>query len=319
MAAEEPKKKKKEKGKSFLETVREIDAKEAQQEAEREEKQRQLLEEREAREKEEYAKKIQQDRIELIRMKQGVIQESDRIYEEKEEKPKLSVWKKITNFFYHSKWWLGIAAFLAAVFVYLIVDYVTKVRPDLIIMVLTDNSDVQSRSRELEAYFTQFVDDENGDGKKKVDMYCIPVTDNIGQMDYYTGDATTLSVQFQLADAIMVLTDTKANEYILSDETLADLEHLYPDDEHIRGKGYYLRYTDFATKIGYMDKVDRDLSIGLRKPTKTYDSIEEMQENYEIAVKVLERIMADLDGTEPPPDAPKTEPASEAAVTETEE
>ena len=57
---EQPKKHKKEKGKSLLETMREIDAKEAEKEAEAEERRQALLAEREKKEKEEYAKKIQQ-------------------------------------------------------------------------------------------------------------------------------------------------------------------------------------------------------------------------------------------------------------------
>ena len=59
---EQPKKHKKEKGKSLIETMREIDAKEAQKEAEAEERRQAILAEREKKEKEEYAKKIQQDR-----------------------------------------------------------------------------------------------------------------------------------------------------------------------------------------------------------------------------------------------------------------
>ena len=74
-------KKKKEKGKSFLETMREIDAKEQQQEEAREAAMQAQLAEQEKREKEAYEKKIQQDRIELIRLKQCVITESDRIAE----------------------------------------------------------------------------------------------------------------------------------------------------------------------------------------------------------------------------------------------
>ena len=37
---------------------------------------------------------------------------------------------------------------------------------------------------------------------------------------------------------------------------------------------------------------------------RSYDSEEEMQENYDIAAKVLERIMADLDNTQEPEDLP---------------
>lgn len=301
---EQPKKHKKEKGKSLLETMREIDAKEAEKEAEAEERRQALLAEREKKEKEEYAKKIQQDRIELMRLKQGIITESDTIYEEKEEKPKMSFWKKLGNFLYHSKWWLGITVFIVGVFVFLIVDYVTKVRPDMIVLLITDDTEMQNHRQQLEEYLEQFTDDENGDGKIQVDIYPIPVTDNIGENDYYTGDATKLSTQMMMADSVMVITDAKANRYIYADETLEDLETAFPGHKNIRGNGYYLRHTDFATKIGYPGNVDRDLSIGLRKPVKTYDSKEEMQENYDIAAKVLERIMADLDNTQEPEDLP---------------
>ena len=72
--SEQPKKHKKEKGKSLIETMREIDAKEAQKEAEAEERRQEILAEREKKEKEAYAKKIQQDRIELMRLKQGIME-----------------------------------------------------------------------------------------------------------------------------------------------------------------------------------------------------------------------------------------------------
>ena len=316
--SEQPKKHKKEKGKSLLETMREIDAKEAEKEAEAEERRQALLAEREKKEKEEYAKKIQQDRIELMRLKQGIITESDTIYEEKEEKPKMSFWKKLGNFLYHSKWWLGITVFIVGVFVFLIVDYVTKVRPDMIVLLITDDTEMQNHRQQLEEYLEQFTDDENGDGKVHVDIYPIPVSDNIDDMDYFTGNSTKLSAEFQMGEAVMVITDAKANEYIMADETLTDLSEKYTGHENIRGNGYYLRHTDFATKIDYPGNVDRDLSIGLRAPVKTSDSKEKMQKTYDVAEKVLLRVMDDLDNTTEPEDIVTTEPA-ETAVTTTKE
>lgn len=303
-------KKKKEKGKSFLETMREIDAKEQQQEEAREAAIQQQIAEKEKREKEAYAEKIRQDRIELMRLKQGVITKSDRIHEETESKPKLPLGKKISNFFYHNKWWLGITCVLVLLFGYMAYQEITKVDPDFVVMVLTDNEQLQKKSQALQAYFESFIADENGDGKKVVSIYCIPVTDDIDDMDYYTGNATKLSTQMQMADGVMLLTDAKANDYISDEDTLVNLETLYPNDSHVREYGYYLRYTDFAQKIGYTDgKLDRDLCISLRIPKKTYDSLEEMQENYAIAENVLQQVMADLDNTEPPEDTPQTEPA----------
>ena len=69
-----------------METVREIDARERQAEKEREIKQQELLEQQEKAEKEAYAQKIREERIELMRLKQGVITESETIHEEQEEK-----------------------------------------------------------------------------------------------------------------------------------------------------------------------------------------------------------------------------------------
>ncbi|MBQ8688679.1 MAG: hypothetical protein IJ512_09105 [Ruminococcus sp.] len=288
-------KKKKNKGKSFLETVREIDEKERQREEELEERRQQILAERKKKEQEAYEKRIREERIELMRLKQGVITESEIIHEEKEEKPKLSFWKKIANFLYHSKWWLGITVFLVGVFGYMIIDYILQVRPDMIVMVLTDDPDLQLSSKALSEYFEQYVEDYNEDGKITVDIYPIPVTSDISVGDYYTGNMTKLSSQFQLADSIMVISDAVADETILADETLVNLEALFPDNKNVRGNGFYLRNTDFMEQIGSPDLVlDRDIYVGLRKVTKTFDTEAEMQKNYDIAYGVLEQMMEDL-------------------------
>ena len=223
---QEDKKNKKEKGKSFLETVREIDEKEKRMEEEAEEKRRQILAEKQKKEREEYDKRIRQERIELMRLKQGVITESEMIPTKDDEAPKLSFWKKIGNFFYHSKWWLVITVFIVSVFTYMIVDYITTVRPDMIVMVLTDDLTLQSSNDYLSNYFEQYVDDVNEDGEISVDIYRIPIDNDISNAEYYTGNMTKLSSQFQLADSIMVITDAVANEKILAEETLVNLEEL---------------------------------------------------------------------------------------------
>lgn len=294
----EPKKRK-----SFSETIKDIDEKQRQQEEALEERRQKIIAERRKREQQAYEERIKQEKIELIRLKQGVIEESEIIHEISDEKVKLPVGKQIYNFFYHNKWWLWITLFLVALGIYLIVDLVTRVKPDLAIMILTDNENFQLNTQAISEYFEQFTEDENGDGKVNVSIYAIPVTDNINTMDYYTGDATLLSMKLQEGESVMIITDTKANAYINGDEILAPLNELYPDNKNIRENGYYLRNTDFAEKIGYSDDdglIDRDICISLRavKDTRN-DSIENMQKNYDIAKKVLERVMEDLDNTKP--------------------
>lgn len=286
---------KKNKPKSFLETVREIDEKERKREEEIEEKRRQILDNRRKKEREAYDKKIYQERIELMRLKQGIIDKSETIHEEKDIKTKNSLWKRIGNFFYHNKWWLVITVFITAIFGYMAFDYFTAIHPDMIVMVLTDDQTLQSTNDYLSNYFEQFIDDINNDGKIHVEIYNIPVDDNISVSEYYNGNMTKLSSQFQMADAIMVITDAVANKTILADDTLVNLEGIFPDNKNVRNTGFYIRNTDFMEKVGYTGVVlDRDICIGLRKPVKTMDSKAEMQENYDIALSVLEKIMDDL-------------------------
>lgn len=305
---------KKKKGKTLLETMREVDAKEAKREAEWEEQQREALARKKKEEQAAYDKRIRQERIELLRMKQGLEPQDASFLETKTEKPKLSLWRRIYNFFYANIWWLGITSFLVVLFGYLALDLILRVRPDMIVLLLTDDAELQLMDEELEAYFEAFTDDENGDGRVKVTIYAIPVTDDIAERDYYTGNATKLSTQLTRADSVMVLTDAKANKYIDAEDILVDLTDLYPDDEHVREQGYYLRHTDFATKIGYPGNVDRDLSLGLRQVRETYDSRAQMQDNYEIAKKVLDRVVASLAGTEEPADSTAETEAAEPAT-----
>ena len=185
----------------------------------------------------------------------------------------------------------------------------------MIVLLLTDDTEMQNHTQQLEEYLEQFTDDENGDGKVHVDIYPIPVSDNINDMDYYTGNATKLSAEFQMGEAVMLFTDTRANDYIMASETLTDLSEKYPGHENILKNGYYLRHTDFATKINYPGNVDRDLAISLRKPVKTSDSKEKMQETYDVAEKVFLRIMDDLDNTTEPEDIVTTEPETTAVTT----
>ncbi len=288
-------KKKKEKPKSFIETVREIDEKERKREEEIEAKRQKILEERKKKEQEAYDKKIQEERIELMRLKQGVIIESETIHEEKEIEAKRPLWKRIGNFFYHSKWWLVISVFLVGVCGFMAFDYCSAVHPDMIVMVLTDDPTLQITNDYISNYFEQFIDDINKDGKTIVDVYAIPVDKDISINDYYLGNMTKLSSQFQMADAIMVITDATANKTIDAENTLVNLEELFPENKNVHGTGFYIRNTDFMDKVGYTGVVlDRDICIGLRAPKKTMDSLKEMQENYNIAFDVLQKVMDDL-------------------------
>lgn len=274
-------------------------AKEMQQQrlAEMEEQQRKLEQqtaERQKKKREAYERRLLEEKKELIRLKQGQVEESELIHEEAPEEIKLSPLKKISNFFYHNKWWLGIAVLFVCVGIFLIYDLVTRERPDVVVLVVANNDSV-GNSSDLSEYIEQFTGDFNDNGEILASVYYMPYSDNI-QKNYANGTDTKLTAQFQTADGMIVIGGDNITKILEPDEAFIDLEELFPGNPHIKGTAFYLKDTDFAEKIGLTDDaIGDDLFISFRKPQKLLAADkEDMQETYDKDFPVLEAIIEDL-------------------------
>lgn len=252
------------------------------------------IEMRKRQKQEEYDRKIRKERIELMRLKQGVIEESETIHEEHPEEIKLSFWKKITNFFYHNKWWLFLVIFFVALASYLMYTLIMRPRPDMIVLVLCDNEAI-GNSVQFEDYIETFIEDYNGNGEIKVSAYYIPYSDN-AYTNYQTGNETKLTTEMQSAEAMIVVGGSNINPIIDPENTLVDLSEIYPDNVQVRSYGFFLKNTDFAERIGIAEEdVTGDLYIGIRKPRNLlYSDEEEMQATYDRDFPVLDKIIEDL-------------------------
>ena len=240
-----------------------------------------------------YDKKIRDEKVELLKMKQGQIEESELIPQGEEAYGKLSVGKKITNFFYHNKLWLILGAFCVGLGGFLAYDLLSKENPDVIVMYIDDNSDI-GLSKEFESYLAEVCGDVNGDGEKKASIYYIPFTGN-DYNDYNNGVTTKMMAEMQNAEAMIVICGKLADKAISPEATLENLESKFPDNPHIKDYGFYLKGTDFAEKIGYEGEIDDELFIGIRQIQKVqWASLEEMKEAYESAYPQLEKIIEDL-------------------------
>jgi hypothetical protein len=273
-----------------LNKLREEENKRKQQEIERQYAQHEK-EKREA-----YEKKIHDERIELMRLKQGLISEEESaIHEEKEEEIKLTLGKKIGNFLYHNKWWLGLGTFFTVLAIFLIADIISTPRPDMTVLMLCQNNDVGS-SAFLDDFFTEFTEDFNGNGKVLASVYYIPYSSN--EYDNYTSGASVkLTTYLNSAEAVIIIGNKQTTEELLvPDQTLTDLSSIYPDDPHVKDWFYYLKGTNFAQKIGVPEKcITDDMFLAIRKPIKLVnDSKEEMQETYDKDFPVFDRIVKSL-------------------------
>ncbi len=280
--------------KSVFQTAREMQEKKAAEELAKQEELERKIAEREKKKREEHDRQLEEDRKELIRLKQGLISESDTIHEEQPQEIHLSFWQKISSFFYLNKWWLGIGLLCAAVFSYLIYDLVTKPRPDMTVLIIGESSALDEESS-LADYFARFADDYNSNGEILVSAYYIPYTDN-PQRNYANGVDTKLTAELQSADSVIVIGNKYVDDILKADEVFVDLSDIYPENPHVKKYKYLLKDTGFAEKIGLSpDRLSDDWFIAVRRPAKLmYSSEEDMQEIYDRDFVVFDSIINDL-------------------------
>ncbi len=284
-------KNKKEKGKSVMEIAREMEA----QQQKLAEEQRELARQKEAEQRRNYEEQLRQERLELMRLKQGVIEESETIHEEKPEEKHYTIGQKIGNFFYHNKWWMGIAAFFVFVVGFLTYSQLTQVHPDMIVLLVADDDYFYAVCGEqIEHLFEQYIEDENEDGKVKVTVYYIPSSDAKAQTDGFTGNAQKLYTEFQIGEAVLVISDDEADKRIVPEDTLYDLEADFGQYQETEQMRFRLAGTDFAKDVGWTDEpLDDDFYIGIRSVRKTMDSEEKMQEVFDISYPALKAFIQD--------------------------
>lgn len=274
------------KQKSLFDMAKEIEEKERKLEVEREQK---AIAQHE-KEREDYAKKLQQDKIELIRLKQGVIDHSDTIHEVHEEAPVLTFPQKISNFFYHNVWWLWIVVFILIIATYITYGIVTTPKADATVLFFVTNDELSNYTEQMSEYFEQFVDDNTGDGISTVNVYYIPVATDSNDVNY-TSYMAKFSGEMQSANSLIVIADDSCEEILKPNEVLYKLSKDFKDNENIDGYKYYLKDTDFAQQIGYEGTISDDMYIGIRKVQQVYDSSKKMEENFEVAYEFIERFI----------------------------
>lgn len=245
------------------------------------ERRRKEREEREARDR-----KIAQDKIELMKLKNGIIEESEEFNEVHEEKRELKGFEKISNIWYHDKMWICFAAFTILVVAILVYDVVTREKPDLTIMLIADNGLSGTEQNELlEEVFEQYTPDINGDGEVHVQIMDCALNDYKTDTTYTT-NSQKFFANLQQGSIIMVITDsnTDPDYQALMVDNLAEQ---FPDNPYIDEKGLSLNFAFLADEINY-ENMPNDIHLCLRRPVATLDdNLEEMQENYDAAFEIF--------------------------------
>lgn len=287
---------------SVLENMRRINEKQRQEELEAEAEREKERAEKERRERERYEKKLERDRIELMKLKQGIISDED-IPHEAEPVKEYTVWEKIGNFFYHNKMPLIVGAVLVLLAVFLIRDVVTNKRPDVAIMIMASDSELDFRTGDIEKLLEPYCEDFNGDGEVYVRVSYLPAVYSDDNLDAYFNQSaqTKLMAEFQSGDSIIVIADAETCHTVGIDNVsengnpvdpiLVDMRTIYPDNKNCTELGYMLSGTSFAEDIKYTAMSD-SLFIGFRLPREALGvNMEKFTANYNNALKLWDNYL----------------------------
>lgn len=256
-------------------------------EREAEERKRKQREEEKAKQA-----RLNQERIELMKLKSGLIEEDEAqsVKAEKEEKKEMTFTEKLSNFWYHHKWPVLVAAFFIVVFGYITYDTITRDKPDITVLNLTDNGG-NLRNPYISEFFEKFCDDFNGDGEVHVTVIDIPI--NPDSTDYASANAVSAKLisQFQSGEAVLLIFDEKAFDKVEPEKTLTDMTALFPENENCVNIGYKLTSEKLSVDWKW-EAIPQNMYLGIRTPTKTLvDDLDEMQENYDKSMIVLKRVV----------------------------
>lgn len=299
----------KQKPKSFLETVREIEAEERKAALAEEAKAAEEKAKREESRRRAYEEKLRQEKLELMKLKQGMISEEEIEHEEEPQKT-YTLGEKISNFFYHYKWHVIVGVMAAGLVFFLVRDYVTKERPDVEVMYIATDYDMSYYAGELTPLWSSYTDDYNGDGEQLAKLYYIPAgyeNDDLTSMYLAQSDRTKLLGEFQSGTMVMVIGDKESYQSLGALEgVFYDCRELFPDDDYAEELGYRLAGTDLKELIGRPDMDDSQLYVSFRAPVKTMGMSEEkMQVNFDHAVAFWSNFISEhrIDGIELEPTA----------------
>lgn len=239
----------------------------------------------------------QDDKRELLKLKQGLIEESETIREEEKPVYELHGRKRVANFFYHYKWHVIVGAFFLAVVGFFLYDLLKDDVGDLRILVVAKDHDVAAnvgyKTHDLELAFEQYCPDFDNNGYVHVDVYNIDLSENI-QADYMLGNVTKLTGEIGYGEAQMYLLDTPALESITTDGDLSgfvNLEERYPDCPQADGVFYHFKGSEIAALSGYVEACPEDLFLVIRKVGERTANRDRAEKAQRRALEVMDNIV----------------------------
>lgn len=252
---------------------------------------------------EERAQRDRQERVELLKMKQGLIEDSEMIPESGYVKPpEVHGWAKVANFFYFNKAIIIISAVVVAILAIPVVQLITRERADLYVMAIAydSKSEIGWRTDDIEKTLEKYCPDFDGNGKIHVQVIYIDRSTRDQQSEYDDIQAQKLIGEFANAQAQMFITDEGFSEWIRgSGEIDAEAFKTFfleqtdtvSEDMLFSECGVRLNHTEFANEARWRTCPDNVIVLIRRELDNGTGNVKTNARNRERAMTVLQNIL----------------------------
>lgn len=248
------------------------------------------------------------DKRELLKLKQGLIEESETIkeisHEENIDYEVKGFGKKIVNFFYHYKWHVIVIAFFVSLTFFLAYTTITKEKGDIRILAFAENrittSSLYFKTEDISIAFEQYASDYDGNGYIHAEVFYMDMNPD-QDSNYYIANQTKLYSEISTGTAQIYMGDREQLLAVLGDQKessgYVDLSALYPDCPSIVDNYYYhVKGSQFAEMAMYMESCPEDLYIAVR--SLEFSSFASQGKNIEEyharAMEVMDHIINDI-------------------------
>ena len=204
------------------------------------------------------------ERRELLKMKQGIIEESEMIPQDGyAETPKLKGWAAVSNFFYHYKWFVLVGLFIAFFLAVTLVQIFTREKEDLYVLAIstTNKSGIYVKQVDIENALELYCPDFDGNGYVHVGVNVINLSKENGMNDYYDSEHYKFHSEIITGDSQLYVADEGINDILanIADgeiQFFADISAEYPELVLADGEGIQLNKTGFAEQARWQSCPD---------------------------------------------------------------
>ena len=198
--------------------------------------------------------RLLREKRELLKLKQGIVEDSDIIEVDRhQEIPELHGWKKVENFFYHNKWYVIVGVIAALVIGYMTYDTLTQEKEDLYVIAVstTNASGIYVKQFDIEEAIERYCPDFDGNGYVHVGVNFINLSTENGANQFTDSDSYKFSAEVITGDSQLFLADegivAKITEMANDNEIqfFMDFSEKYPDADLYENVGLQLNTTEF--------------------------------------------------------------------------